>query len=57
MLTISIDCSRKSDLQYHLQEIARLVEQGYTSGLVGEYGDSWYIDGEEEPFNDEEDEL
>lgn len=56
MLTISIDCTRKNDLVYHLNEVARLIEQGYTSGLVGEYGDSWSLDGEEEP-NDEDDDL
>lgn len=55
MLTISIDCTYASDLAYHLQEVARLIEQGYTSGLVGSCGDSWSIDGEGEPEENEND--
>lgn len=42
-MTITINIEDPSDAASACKEVADLIEQGYTSGIIGYSGDTWEI--------------
>lgn len=44
MATITIEVEERENAADACREVANLIEQGYSSGIIGWSGDSWDID-------------
>lgn len=44
MATITINVENIEDAAIACNEVAKLIEEGYTSGIIGCSGDTWEID-------------
>ena len=53
MITITINVENGNEASDACREVARLIENGYTSGMIGCSGDTFEIEGD--IFSDEED--
>ena len=54
MVTITINIENGNEAAEACREVARMIDNGYTSGLIGCYSDSFDIEGD--IFSEEEDE-
>ena len=52
MATIVINVTNREDAADACREVANLIEQGYTNGLIGWSADSWEIDDSDSSEND-----
>ena len=53
MVTITINIENGNEASEACREVARMIENGYTSGMIGCSGDTFEIEGD--IFSDEED--
>ena len=53
MITITINIENGNEAADACREVARLIENGYTSGMIGCFGDTFDIEGD--IFSDDED--
>ena len=46
MVTITINLENGNEASDACREVARMIEDGYTSGIIGCYGDTFEIEGD-----------